>query len=50
MYDQIREEPLYIMFYASVAMLSLIACCYLLFRRANGIAPDVTPPPTSFEP
>ena len=25
-------------------MLSLIACCYLLFRRANAIAPDVTSP------
>ena len=24
--------------------LALIACCYLLFRRANAIAPDVTPP------
>jgi AraC-like DNA-binding protein/uncharacterized membrane protein YfcA len=43
MYDQIREE-IFLMFYASVAMLSLIACCYLLFRRANAIAPDVTPP------
>ena len=44
MHDQIREDILFLMFYASVAMLSLIACCYLLFRRANGIAPDVTPP------
>ena len=43
MYDQIREE-IFLMFYASVAMLSLIACCYLLFRRSNAIAPDVTPP------
>ena len=25
-------------------MLSLIACCYLLFRRANAIAPDVMSP------
>ena len=25
-------------------MLSLIACCYLLFRRSNAIAPDVKPP------
>ena len=33
-----------LMFYASVAMLSLIACCYLLFRRSNAIALDVTPP------
>ena len=43
MYDQILEE-IFLMFYASVAMLSLIACCYLLFRRSNAIAPDVTPP------
>ena len=41
MYDQVREDYLFIMFYAAVAMLSLIACCYLLFRRANAIAPDV---------
>ena len=44
MYNQIREDTLFLMFYASVAMLALIACCYLLFRRANAIAPDVTPP------
>ena len=25
-------------------MLCLNACCYLLFRRSNGIAPDITPP------
>ena len=44
MYNQTQEDIFYLMFYASVAMLSLIACCYLLFRRANAIAPDVTPP------
>ena len=33
MYNQIREDTLFLMFYASVAMLALIACCYLLFRR-----------------
>ena len=43
MHDQIREE-FFLMFYASVAMLCLNACCYLLFRRSNGIAPDITPP------
>ena len=43
MHNQILEE-IFLMFYASVAMLSLIAFCYLLFRRANAIAPDVTPP------
>ena len=43
MYDQyIREDILYLMFYAGVTVLSLIACCYLLFRRANAIAPDIT--------
>ncbi len=44
MHDQIREDIFFFMFYASVAMLSFIACCYLLFRRANAVAPDVTPP------
>ena len=34
----------FLMFYASVAMLSLIACCYLLFRQGNAFAKDVTPP------
>ena len=43
MHNQIREE-IFLMFYASVAMLCLNACCYLLFRRSNGIAPDITPP------
>lgn len=44
MYEQqIREDIFYLMFYAAVAMLSLIACCYLLFRRANAFAPNVTP-------
>ena len=44
MYDQIREDILFGMLYAVVAVLSLIACCYLLFRRGNAFAPDVTPP------
>ena len=44
MYEQqIRENIIFLMFYAAVAMLSLIACCYLLFRRANAFAPYVTP-------
>ncbi len=33
---------IYLMLYTSVIVLSLIASCYLLFRRANAIAPDVT--------
>ena len=44
MYEQISGNTLYLMFYAGVAVLNLIACCYLLFRRANAIAPDVTSP------
>ena len=44
MYDQLKEETLYIMLYAAVTMLSLIACCYLLFRRGNAFAPDITSP------
>ena len=44
MYNQTLEDIIFLMFYASVAMLSLIACCYLLFRRSNAFAKDVTPP------
>ena len=32
MYNQIREDTIFLMFYASVAMLALIACCYLQIR------------------
>ena len=32
------------MLYVGVMVLNLIASCYLLLRRANAIAPDVTPP------
>ena len=39
-----QEEFLFYTLYTGAAMLSLIACCYLLFRRANAIAPDITPP------
>ena len=44
MYDQLREETLYIMLYAVVITIAMLASCYLLFRRANAIAPNVTPP------
>jgi len=44
MYDQIREDILYIMLYAVVMATALIASCYLLFRRGNAIAPDITSP------
>ena len=44
MYEQIGEHTLYLMFYAGVTVLNLIASCYLLFRRGNAIAPGVTSP------
>ena len=44
MYDQLREDTLYIMLYAAVTMLAMLASGYLLFRRGNAFAPDITPP------
>ena len=44
MYDQIRQDTLFIMLYAVVTAMAMLASCYLLFRRANAIAPDITPP------
>jgi AraC-like DNA-binding protein len=44
MYEQIREDILYIMLYAVVAALALTASCYLLLRRGNAFAADITPP------
>ena len=43
MYEQhYRGDIIYLMLYASVMAFSLIASCYLLFRRANAVAPGVT--------
>ena len=42
MYDQIREDTLFIIIYSVVTAMAMIASCYLLFRRANAITPDVT--------
>ena len=39
-----QEELLFYMLYTTAAVLSLITSCYLLFRRANAIAPDITSP------
>ena len=44
MYDQIGEDTLFMMLYAVVAVLNLVACCYLWFRQGNAFAADVTPP------
>ena len=44
MYDYIKEDILFCMFYGGVATMSLIASCYLLFRQSNAFAPDITSP------
>ena len=44
MYDQIREDTLYIMLYAVVTVMALIASCYLLFRDGNAFAAHITSP------
>ena len=44
MYDQIKGDILYIMLYTVVTTIAVMASCYLLFRRSNAIAPDITPP------
>jgi len=42
--DEQILEYIYYMVYGGVMVLSLIASCYMLFRRANAIAPDITSP------
>ena len=45
MYDQqFQGDVFYMMFYAGVAVMSMIACCYLLFSRGNAFVPDITSP------
>ena len=44
MYGQIQGEVLFMMLYAVVAAMAMMASCYLLFRRANAIAPYITSP------
>lgn len=44
MYDQIREDFFFILLYGGVASMALVASFYLLLRRANAIAPEITPP------
>ena len=44
MYDQIRGDTLYIMLYAVVTTMSIMASCYLLFRQGNAFARDITTP------
>ena len=42
MFEQSVLKNIFFLFYGGVVVLNMIACCYLLFRRSNAIAPDVT--------
>ena len=44
MYDHIRGDVLFIMLYAAVTALAFVASIYLLLRRGNAFAADITPP------
>ena len=46
MYDQqqVFSDSLYLIVYGGAMILALISCIYLLFRRSNAFAPEVTPP------
>ena len=44
MYEQILEDVIFGMLYAVVTVLAALGCVYLLFRRGNAFAADVTPP------
>lgn len=46
MYDQqqVFSDSLYLIVYGGAMILELIGCIYLLFRRSNAFAPEVTPP------
>lgn len=38
------SKNLFLVLYGGVAVLGMIACCYLLLRRGNAFATDITPP------
>lgn len=42
--QQSLQDPTFLLFYGGVALLAALAALYLLFRRANGIAPNIIPP------
>ena len=37
-------QVVFLMLYEGVAVMSVIACCYLLFRRGNAFSAEVTSP------
>ena len=44
MYEHIREDTLFIIFYTVVTTMAMLASCYLLLRRGNAFASDITTP------
>ena len=42
MYEQIREDHFFIILHAVVTSITVMAGCYLLFRRGNAFAPDIS--------
>jgi len=44
MYEEIRQDTIFIMLYGVVIAMATIACCYLLFRDGNAFDREVTPP------
>ena len=44
MYDQIREDTIYIILYTVVTVMAAMASIYLLFRRGNAFVAEITPP------
>ena len=44
MYDQVKDDIIFIMSYAVVTAVAILASCYLLFRQGNAFAANVTPP------
>ena len=44
MYNQIQGDTLFIILYSVVTAMAMMASCYLLFRRGNAFAPDITTP------
>ena len=43
-YQQIYKDSLFMMLYGGATVLAILACVYLLFRRSNAFAPEITPP------
>ena len=44
MYEQMQEDAIFVMLYAVVMTMALMASAYLLFRRGNAFAEDIIPP------